>query len=47
VSGNIIRITRLVGSAPAEPVTVTVHDDSTTLPRTTRTVTVNVTGDCP
>lgn len=47
-SASIIRIQRITGStAPAEPVTVTVHDASTTLPRTTRTVTVNVTGTCP
>ena len=44
----IYRIHRVNPStAPAEPVTVTVYDTTTNLPRTTRTVTVNVTGDCP
>jgi hypothetical protein len=44
---DILRIERVNPStAPADPVTVTVYDSSTNLPRTTRTVTVNVTDPC-
>jgi hypothetical protein len=48
VIGNLVRISR-VNPSPAltSPGTVTIFDSNPTIPRTTRPVTVNVTGPCP